>query len=91
MARFALDWQTSAHDGVRYGVFPRVRIDKYRELAPGAKLRKVATPFLEDEDPDSVPTGTVEGGESSTLVRGELQPHAASILMKVLYVARTCR
>ena len=69
-------------------------LKKYQELAPNAKLRKVATPFSEDIDPDPG-TGHAkpvkDPAETVATEQGELRHCAASILMKVLYAARMCR
>jgi hypothetical protein len=56
-------------------------VERYQELVPKeVNLRRVDTPYLED-------TETVETEEP----RGELQPIASRILMKILYAARMCR
>ena len=52
---------------------------RYSELSGCTKFNKASTPFI--EDPPS----------TSELLAGELQPHAASILMKILYAARASR
>ena len=46
-------------------------VEKYLELVPGTKLRKVTTPFLEDLDPDfpeghDKPPGTAQDDVTST-------------------------
>ena len=52
----------------------------YQELVPKrVNLRRVDTPYFEDNS-------TVETEEP----RGELQPIAARVLMKILYAARMC-
>ena len=56
-------------------------VERYQELVPKkVNLRRVDTPYPED-------TETVETEEP----RGELQPIASRILMKILYAARMCR
>ena len=58
-------------------------VKRYLELSgrPDNCIKKVETPFLADDDraEDDIDEG------------GELQPHAAKILMKVLYAARMYR
>jgi len=66
--------------------FLRSCVDRYKELAPRPiTLRKVETPYLEEKEG---PDGAEEGSEKP---RGELQPIASKVLMKVLYAARMCR
>jgi len=56
-------------------------VERYQELVPKrVNLRRVDTPYIEDNS-------TVESEEP----RGELQPIAARVLMKILYAARMCR
>ena len=57
-------------------------VERYCKLAkvPIGKLSKVATPFMDETKEDEQET-----------VRGELQPIAAKVLMKVLYAARMAR
>jgi hypothetical protein len=65
--------------------FLRFCLDRYKELAPHpVTFRKVETPYLEDKQPDVADDG-------SEKPRGELQPIASKVLMKVLYAARMCR
>jgi hypothetical protein len=65
--------------------FLRSCVERYKELAPKPiTLRKVETPYLEENETD----GAEEGPEKP---RGELQPIASKVLMKVLYAARMCR
>jgi len=59
--------------------FLRSCIERYQDLSGCKKLSKAATPFLEDPPADI------------DLPAGELQPHAAAILMKILYAARISR
>ena len=70
--------------GIEYDMaeFLQSCVDRYLELAnkPAASLRSVATPFLEI---------TAEDHEHEE--RGELQPIAAKVLMKILYAARMAR
>ena len=67
-------------------------VDSYLKLVPNAKLTKAPTPFV---DPHVIPNGYAGSsdveGELDIGDRGELAPHAASVLMKVLYGARKVR
>ena len=59
-------------------------IDRYVELAgPNVKFKKVATPFPDDK----IARPVMDEAEA----RGELQPIASRVLMKVLFAARMAR
>ncbi len=80
-------------------------VDKYKALVPGARLRKVTTPFLPDAPPTGPKGSPEDWGATSPAVpeaaspvvsnistpAGILQPIAARILMKLLYAARMAR
>ena len=75
---------------------PETKKHKSRAPCPGDPKKKVACPWCSHEfDPDApefYKPGTigedVSPGESA---RGALAPHAASVLMKLLYAARIAR
>ena len=59
-------------------------IDRYVELAgPNVKFKKVSTPFPDDK----IARPIMDEAEA----RGELQPIASRVLMKVLFAARMAR
>ena len=71
-------------------------VDKYRELVPGFKLRKVAAPFIPDPTPTPMAPITsweaaIENTPAARCESGQPQPIAAQTLMKVLYAARMAR
>ena len=64
--------------------FLRQCIDRYVELAgPNVKFKKVSTPFPDDK----IARPIMDEAEA----RGELQPIASRVLMKVLFAARMAR
>ena len=67
-------------------------VDSYLKLAPNAKITKAPTPYV---DPHVIPNGYAGSSDVENELdiggRGELAPHAASVLMKVLDGARKVR